>query len=656
MTSRKIARVIIHYIWGYFVMKKLLALLLTVTLLMSVAATASAEWVRPVQTVETWDEEADFVIVGFGLAGAAAAVEAHDIDPEAKVVVLEKMPETLAGGNSIASGQTFIVPSENGVPEFKKYLEACNEPNPIPDEYLDWLVNGFAEQLPWIESVADSAGYEAGYVGGGELKWGSLVVEFDTFPGSVFEGTSAHLRKKNSGAFENGGVWRCFAEAAKVRGIEVRYENPAIALVQDPVTREVSGVVATDAEGNEYTIKSAKGVLLACGGYENNLEMQRDFHGMDEVYTAGTPGNTGDGIKMLMEAGAKIWHMKNQTQSGGFWLGIKVPEYESTFMRNFDMPGNSWIEVASDNTRFYNESYGYHRQHMKYMEYGRYVDLPHERALPVHLIFDEYTREAGSIASQWLSWPTTTEGYTWSNDNLAEIEKGWIIKADTIEELAEQIGRDPVELQATIDRYNEMCEKGVDEDFGRDPATMAPIEKAPFYAVSITPTLVATTGGAKRDTDGRVLDWNENPIPGLYEAGELGSYVSNLYQNGVFLSEAMLSGRTAAQTAFGGESEVKEVVKEEKTGPAWADAADGEYTAVVDGLHDKIEVKMTVEGGKLTAITIGEGRSEMIITDEQLAEYVNAVIDSQSTDVDVIAGATVDCQAIATALIQAFAK
>lgn len=79
---------------------------------------------------------------------------------------------------------------------------------------------------------------------------------------------------------------------------------------------------------------------------------------------------------------------------------------------------------------------------MKYMEYGRYVDLPHERAAPVSLIFDEKTREAGSIGNQWLSWPTTTEGYTWSNDNLAEIEKGWIIKADTIEELAEKIDRD----------------------------------------------------------------------------------------------------------------------------------------------------------------------------------------------------------------------
>lgn len=52
--------------------------------------------------------------------------------------------------------------------------------------------------------------------------------------------------------------------------------------------------------------RAAKGVSLACGGYENNLEMQRDFHGMDVVYTAGTPGNTGDGIKMLMEAGATI--------------------------------------------------------------------------------------------------------------------------------------------------------------------------------------------------------------------------------------------------------------------------------------------------------------------------------------------------------------
>ena len=637
-------------------MKKWLCLLLSLVLTLALCACGYAEedWVTPVQEIESWDREVDFLVVGYGLAGAAAAVEAHDIDPNASILVLEKMPVELAGGNSIASGQTFLVPAQSAVDTLKTYLYNCNLPNPIPDEYLTWLCQGFADQLPWIQSVAAGVGYEAGYVGGGELKWGSMVVEFDSFEGSVFDGCSAHLRAKGA-TFENGGVWRCFAKAVESRGIEVQFETPAVSLVQDPFTKEVSGVIARQADGTEIAIKSAKGVLLACGGYENNLQMQRDFHGMDQVYTAGTPGNTGDGIKMLMEAGAQIWHMKNQTQSGGFWLGIKVPDFEATFMRNFSMAGNSWIEISAEGGRFYDEATSYHRQHMKYMEYGRYVDLPHEKALPVDLIFDEKTREAGSIASQWLSWPTTTEGYMWSSDNLAEIEKGWIVKADTIEELAEKIGRDPQVLKATIDKWNADCEAGVDTEFGRNPEKMAKIDTAPYYAVAITPTLVGTTGGAKRDTAGRVLDWNDQPIPGLYEAGELGSYISNLYQNGTFLSEAMLSGRAAAQTAMGGVSEIKEF-SAETAGVAWEGAEDGVYTAVVDGLHDKIEVSLTVADGKLTDIAITGGRDTMFITDEQLAAYTGAIIEAQDPNVDIVAGATVDCQAIGTAIGQAFAK
>ena len=466
-------------------MKKILSLILALAMMLTIVAVAEEDWVKTPGEITKWDREVDFLIVGYGLAGAAAAVEAHDIDPEADVLVLEKMPRSLAGGNSIASGQTFLVPAQEAVSTLKTYLTNCNEPNDIPEEYMDWLCQGFADQLPWIQAVAASAGYEAGYVGGGPMKWGSMVVEFDTFEGSVFDGCSAHLRQIGS-TFENGGVWHCFDKAAAVRGIEVMYETPAVSLVQDPVTKEVFGVVARQADGTEIAIKSEKGVLLACGGFENNLEMQRDFHGMDTVYTAGTPGNTGDGIKMLMEAGAKIWHMNNQTQSGGFWLGIKVPEHEATFMRNFTMAGNSWIEISAEGTRFYNEAYGYHRQHMKYMEYGRYVDLPHERALPVHLIFDDATRAAGSIASQWLSWPTTTEGVMWTSDNMVEIEKGWIIKADTIEELAAKINRDPEQLKATIEKWNADCEAGVDADFGRDPAKMAKIEKGPFEFENIS--------------------------------------------------------------------------------------------------------------------------------------------------------------------------
>ena len=81
-------------------MKKGLTLLLSLVLVlaMSVTAFAAEDWVTPVQNIEKWDEEVDFLVVGYGLAGAAAAVEAYDIDPTAKILVLEKMPETLAGG------------------------------------------------------------------------------------------------------------------------------------------------------------------------------------------------------------------------------------------------------------------------------------------------------------------------------------------------------------------------------------------------------------------------------------------------------------------------------------------------------------------------------------------------------------------------------
>ena len=65
-----------------------------------------------------------------------------------------------------------------------------------------------------------------------------MVVEFSNFEGSTFDGCSAHLRAKGS-TFENGGVWRCFSKAVEKRGIDVRFENPAVSLVQDPFTKEV---------------------------------------------------------------------------------------------------------------------------------------------------------------------------------------------------------------------------------------------------------------------------------------------------------------------------------------------------------------------------------------------------------------------------------
>lgn len=626
------------------------------------ATTAAAETTaapqeppKPQEPAQSFDKEVDFLIVGYGLAGEAAALEANDIDPNAKICVLEKMSEANAGGNSIASGQTLIIPAPDDLDTFRRYLVACSSPNPIKDEYMDFMVNEFAGQAGWIQATVAAVDYELGYVGGGPVSWGSLVTEFPDLDGASFKGCSGHVRKAGT-TFEYGGVWRGFDLAVRAReNIELCFNTAFKSLIMDE-TGAVIGAVAAGENGSEIRIGASKGVLLACGGFENNLEMQRDFHGMDMVYTGGTPGNTGDAIQVLMACGAKMWHMNNQTQSGGFWLGIKVPDYEAVFMRNFSMAGTSWMEVAADGQRFYDEAGAYHRQHMKYKEYGHYVDLPHDRALPVHMIFDEKTRTAGAIVTKWLSWPITTEGYVWSDDNSQEIEKGWIVKADTIEELAQKLGRDPEGLKSAVDRYNQMAGSHNDTDFGRNPETMSPLDTAPFYAVGITPALVATTGGAERNTKAQVLRWDGTPIPGLYEAGELGSYVSNLYQNGVFLAEAIATGRAAADTAFGGRSQVTADLLMNTEVYDIEGKPDGSYEHLIKGNHGEYTLKVDVAGGQITNMEIVSGRDNMFMEDAQLESFFGEVIEGQTVEVDAVSGATLDSNNLIDALKAIFKK
>ncbi len=609
------------------------------------AAASSFTAIAPIALADEedpeFDRECDFLIVGYGLAGAVAACEANDIDPDAKILIIEKLDEAQAGGNSIASGQTIIIPSTADIDTFKTYVAACFEPNPIPDEYLDWMCTEFATQVDWIQGTVSPVGYEVGYVNGGPVSWGKLVTEFPDLPGSNFIGCSGHVRAEGE-VFEYGGVWRGFAKAAESReNVEVNYECAFTNVIIDADGKVIGALVNNN--GTEERIGAKNGVLLACGGYENNLQMQRDFFGMDNVYTAGTPGNTGDALQILMGLGADIWHMRNFTQSGGFWLGIKVPDYESTFVRQYSMGGGSWIEVDADSKRFYNESAAYHRQHMKIKEYGHWTDLPHYRALPVDFIFDEKTRVAGPIVIMWLSWPITTLGYTWSEDNSVELEKGWITKADSIEELAELLDRDPVELQATIDEFNAGVLAGEDE-FGRDPETMDTIDTPPYYAVGITPTLVGTTGGAVRDTGAHVLKWDGTPIEGLYEAGELGSYVANLYQNGMFLAECIASGRAAADSAFNGRSTVSEPAPMDdlSTQIDISKKADGVYDQEIRGNEGEFTIEVTVEDGAITNLEVVQGRDNVYMTDEQLQEYIDTVINDQVVLVDGITGATLD--------------
>ncbi len=130
-------------------------------------------------------------------------------------------------------------------------------------------------------------------------------------------------------------------------------------------------------------------------------------------------------------------------------------------------------------------------------------------------------------------------------------------KADTIEELAEKINIDPAVLKATVDRYNELCEKGEDEDFGKDAELMVPIVEAPFYAVRSYCVTRGIAGGIKTNTAAEVLKEDGSTIPGLFASGAIASrrFYGGAYQGAAVLSVAgnmgYIAGENAAKSALG---------------------------------------------------------------------------------------------------------
>ena len=205
-----------------------------------------------------WDKEVDVVVVGFGLSGAAAVVEAVDIAPDASILLLEKMTEELAGGNSIASGQTILHVWPDDIELFREYMWATGMPNPIPEDWFNWWIDEMVAQLPWIEQVADSVDYWFR-----PKDWGDAIMEFPEFPGSVFRSKSTSLCRRPSTQTQAGGTFTAFGNVVKQLPIEIMYETPATGLLQDPDTREIYGVTARDKDGKEFNVRATKGVILA---------------------------------------------------------------------------------------------------------------------------------------------------------------------------------------------------------------------------------------------------------------------------------------------------------------------------------------------------------------------------------------------------------
>lgn len=186
--------------------------------------------------------------------------------------------------------------------------------------------------------------------------------------------------------------------------------------------------------------------------------------------------------------------------------------------------------------------------------------------IPCYAIFDETVRLRGPI-SRLAGLGAAGRTYTWSKDNSAEIQKGWIIRGDTLAELAKSLHMAPAILGETVSRWNKDVEDKRDTLFNRpvvSPRTERPeykdfvqhilsaaIERPPFYAVELYPCLLNTQGGPRRNERAQVLDSFGQPISRLYSAGELGSMWGMIYQGAGNISECLVFGRIAGRNAAG---------------------------------------------------------------------------------------------------------
>jgi succinate dehydrogenase/fumarate reductase flavoprotein subunit len=309
----------------------------------------------------------DVTVIGFGPAGASAAIAAHDAG--ARVTVLERMP--YGGGNCLNSGGFLF---DVGGPHAVDHLDALCF-GKTPRDVLAAFAEGLPEVPVWLESL------------GGELRVveiPGLTPSWPNFPG----GTDATYRQF-AGDPPGPALFDCLRHAVDARGIEVRY-------------------------GERVTELPEGAVVLAAGGFEYD-EQLRDTYLPLPLTAVGHPGNTGDGLRLAQAAGASLWHM-----SAFFgWFAFRHPEHVAAFPLDVHAP--SFIYVDADGRRFADET-GW-EVHDKLRCLTAY--LPRRRNhphLPGHLIFDEPARLAGPLNGV----VGTPNDYVWSADNSAELAAGWI--------------------------------------------------------------------------------------------------------------------------------------------------------------------------------------------------------------------------------------
>ena len=335
---------------------------------------------------------------------------------------------------------------------------------------------------------------------------------------------------------------------AESKGARFDYSTTMVKL--EKKNGRVTGCIARDGDGKYVRYIAKKGTVVATGGYARNYPMMQALQPWNlrvVSRTGAMPGATGSGIKACLWVGAKMdeTHCAMKFDRAALKPDQKagLDTVKAGTAKMFWMGSQPWLKVNSFGERFINES-GTYENPLHADEYNK--DHCH------YSIFDSnwvpYTKQFKMHGCSRL-WPFSNGAepnhmYTEMRDKVLPslVKDGFAFKADSIEELARKLGLPADQLKKTVDRYNKLAYKGVDEDFGKEKHRLTPVDKPPFYGVKNSGWLLCTLDGIVINKNLNACDENGDAIPGLYVIGnDSGSYFANEYPN---LSTGMACGRT----------------------------------------------------------------------------------------------------------------
>lgn len=581
-----------------------------------------------------WKASYDVVVLGFGGAGATAARFAADNG--AKVLIVDVAPYGHEGGNTRYSAQ--LIGTGKDYDELKKYYKGLTHPMALPEDMIDVFVKGMVNSREYVKKYLDAEPFS--FMDEFDLPHDFKAAACQEYPN--LEGHTTYDYTMVHNGWFDAALWKILRQKILDRKdkIDVWYNARGLHLIQDPISKTIKGAQILKT-GQKINVFAKKGVILTTGGFENNKEMVQNYLGASKLSPLGSIYNKGDGIKIAQEVGAKLWHMHNYESLGLLHgLSFDTPEGErSELILSFPGLNNgSVFMIADDGKRYFNETESNRHGHIFSHSMWR---IPRTNEKP-YIIFDQ-------------------KQYEYIQDNPIPYDQfnEKLVKADTISELAEKIGVSATGLEEQVALFNQEANDGRDVQFGRDSKTMKAFSDGPYYAIKMMYNVLNTQGGPQRNVKAEILNVNDEPIPHLYGAGELGGICANQYQGGGNLAECLIWGKIAGEQAAANES-LDETASDKYNGIN--ELVDGNKVDDIElgkdqylgsseaGIGGKLVVRVTYSDNAIKKVEVVQDHESEDVGKRALELIPQRIVEKNSVDVDAISGASATSRAIKEAV------